>query len=149
MLILQSYPVLAKGMSAGRYVDLALAHSLGAGSTPDITCALNRDDGSGSRIEISSLAVPMPSLLPRRAVLLIGGLLLTFLLLHIFVLMPGLLMFLARSLVGLSGLLAGWILLIDLPHHRLVLFRMSGMFIGDVLGVVPDEVVSFPEGCCH
>ena len=37
MLILRSYPVLAKGMSAGRYVDLALAHSLGAGSTPGIT----------------------------------------------------------------------------------------------------------------
>ena len=42
-------PCLAKGMSAGGYVDLALAHSLGAGSTPDITCAFNRVDGSGSR----------------------------------------------------------------------------------------------------
>ena len=42
-------PCLAKGMSAGRYVDLALARSLGAGSTPDITCAFNRVDGSGSR----------------------------------------------------------------------------------------------------
>ena len=42
-------PCLAKGMSAGRYVDLALAHSLGAGSTSDITCTFNRDDGSGSR----------------------------------------------------------------------------------------------------
>ena len=42
-------PCLVKGMSAGRYVDLALAHSLGAGSIPDITCAFNRDDGSGSR----------------------------------------------------------------------------------------------------
>ena len=30
-------PCLAKGMSAGRYVDLALAHSLGAGLAPDIT----------------------------------------------------------------------------------------------------------------
>ena len=42
-------PCLAKGMSAGRYVDLALAHSLGAGVMPDNTCTLNRDDGSGSR----------------------------------------------------------------------------------------------------
>ena len=42
-------PCLAKGMSAGRYVDLALAHSLGVGSTPGITCTFNRDDGSGSR----------------------------------------------------------------------------------------------------
>ena len=49
MLILQSYPVWLRSMSAGRYVDLALAHSLGAGSIPDITCAFNRVDGSGSR----------------------------------------------------------------------------------------------------
>ena len=34
---------------AGRYVDLALAHSLGAGLAPDNTCTFNRDDGSGSR----------------------------------------------------------------------------------------------------
>ena len=33
-------PCLAKGISAGRYVDLALAYSLGAGLTPDITCTL-------------------------------------------------------------------------------------------------------------
>ena len=36
-------------MSAGRYVDLALAYSLGAGLTPDVTCTFNRDDGTGSR----------------------------------------------------------------------------------------------------
>ena len=42
-------PCLAKGISAGRYVDLALAHSLGAGLTPGITCTFNRDDGTGSR----------------------------------------------------------------------------------------------------
>ena len=100
-------PCLAKGMTAGKYVDLALAQSLGAGVLPDHTCTLNRDDGSGSRIEISSLAVPMLLLLPRRAVLRIGGLLLTFLFLHAFVLMPGWLMFLAQLLVSLSGLPVG------------------------------------------
>ena len=42
-------PCLAKGISAGRYVDLALAYSLGAGLTPGITCTFNRDDGTGSR----------------------------------------------------------------------------------------------------
>ena len=42
-------PCLAKGMSAGRYVDLALAYSQGAGVVPDRTCTFNRDDGSGSR----------------------------------------------------------------------------------------------------
>ena len=31
--------------------------------------------------------------------------------------------------VSLFGLLAGWILLIGLLHHRLVLFRMFGVFI--------------------
>ena len=42
-------PCLAKGISAGRYVDLGLAYSLGAGLTPGITCTFNRDDGAGSR----------------------------------------------------------------------------------------------------
>ena len=31
-------PCLAKGISAGRYVDLALGYSLGAGRKPDATC---------------------------------------------------------------------------------------------------------------
>ena len=42
-------PCLAKGISAGRYVDLALAYSLGAGLTPDVTCRFSREDGTGSR----------------------------------------------------------------------------------------------------
>ena len=42
-------PCLAKGISVGRYVDLALAYSLGAGVAPDVTCRFSRDDGTGSR----------------------------------------------------------------------------------------------------
>ena len=42
-------PCVAKGMCAGRYVDLVLAYSQGAGLTPDITCSFYRVDGSGSR----------------------------------------------------------------------------------------------------
>ena len=42
-------PGLAKGISAGRYVDLAVAYSLGAGLTPDVTCRFNREEGTGSR----------------------------------------------------------------------------------------------------
>ena len=42
-------PCLAKGVSAGRYVDLALAFSLGAGLAPDVTCTFNREEGTGSR----------------------------------------------------------------------------------------------------
>ena len=42
-------PCLAKGISAGRYVDLALAYSQGAGLTPDITCRFHREEGTGSR----------------------------------------------------------------------------------------------------
>ena len=42
-------PCLAKGISAGRYVDLALAHSLGAGLTPDATCRFSGEEGTGSR----------------------------------------------------------------------------------------------------
>ena len=42
-------PCLAKGISAGRYVDLALAYSLGAGVAPDVTCRYSREDGTGTR----------------------------------------------------------------------------------------------------
>ena len=49
MLILLIFPVLAKGISAGRYVDLALAYSLGAGLTPDVTGRKSREEGAGSR----------------------------------------------------------------------------------------------------
>ena len=42
-------PCLAKGISAGRYVDFALAYSLGAGLTPDATCRFSRKEGTGSR----------------------------------------------------------------------------------------------------
>ena len=42
-------PCLAKGISGGRYVDLALAYSLGAGLTPDATCRFSREEGTGSR----------------------------------------------------------------------------------------------------
>ena len=42
-------PCLSKDISSGKFVDLALAFSLGAGLTPDIICTFNRDDGTGSR----------------------------------------------------------------------------------------------------
>ena len=42
-------PCLAKGISAGRFVDLALAFSLRAGLTPDATCRFSGDEGTGSR----------------------------------------------------------------------------------------------------
>ena len=42
---------LAEGISAGRYVDLALACSLGARLAPDVTCRFSREDGAGSRMD--------------------------------------------------------------------------------------------------
>ena len=42
-------PCLAKGISAGRFVDLALVYSLGAGKKPDATCRCRLDDCAGSR----------------------------------------------------------------------------------------------------
>ena len=42
-------PCLAEGISAGRYVDLSLAYSLGSGLTPDVTCRFNREEGTGCR----------------------------------------------------------------------------------------------------
>ena len=40
---------LAKGISAGRYVDLAFAYSLGAGLAPDATCRFSWEGAAGSR----------------------------------------------------------------------------------------------------
>ena len=45
-------PCLAKGISAGWYVDLALAYSLGAGLALDATCRFNREEGTGSRRDV-------------------------------------------------------------------------------------------------
>ena len=42
-------PCLAKGISAGRFVDLAFAYSHCAGRAPDVTCMFDREEGSGSR----------------------------------------------------------------------------------------------------
>ena len=42
-------PCLSKGISSGRFVDLALAYSRGAGLAPDATCRFNREEGTGSR----------------------------------------------------------------------------------------------------
>ena len=42
-------PCLAKGIFAGRYVDLALAYSQGAGLAPDVTCRFSREEGTDSR----------------------------------------------------------------------------------------------------
>ena len=93
---------LAKGISAGRYVDLALAYSLGAGLAPDATCRFSREDGTGSRRDFLWV-VPVLLLLLRLVMLLIGGLLLTFMFLHAFVLVPGWL----TLYVSLFGLLVG------------------------------------------
>ena len=41
-------PCLSKGISAGRYVDLALDYSLGAGLVHDATCRFSRESGTGS-----------------------------------------------------------------------------------------------------
>ena len=49
MLILLLFLGLAEGISAGRYVDLALAYSWGAGLTPDVTCPFQQEEGTGSR----------------------------------------------------------------------------------------------------
>ena len=38
-------PCLAKGISPGRFVDLALAYSQGAGRAPDVTCVFDREEG--------------------------------------------------------------------------------------------------------
>ena len=97
-------PCLAKGISAGRYVDLALTYSLGAGLTPDVTCRFSR---ALVRVGISLLDVLMLLLNLMLVMSLIGGLLIIFQFLLDSVLMLGWLMLLVPLSVSLSGLPVG------------------------------------------
>ena len=98
-------PCLAKGISAGRYIDLALAYSRGAGLAPDATCRFNREEGTGSRRDFF---VGCPNLLLMLVMSLIGGSLLTFQSLLALALMHGWLTLLARLLSAcLAWLLVG------------------------------------------
>ena len=99
-------PCLVEGISAGRFVDLALAYSLGAGLPPDATCRFSREDGTGSRRDFLWVVLVLLLLL-RLVMLLIGGLLLTFQYLLAFVLVPGWLTLPALLCVSLFGLLVG------------------------------------------
>ena len=72
-------PCLAKGISAGRYVDLALAYSLGAGLAPDATCRFRSGGWVLVHVEMSLLAVPVLWLLLKPVMLLTDGSLLIFL----------------------------------------------------------------------
>ena len=49
-------PCPAKGISSGPFVDLALAHPVGAGEDPDATCRFKLDDCAGSRRALWLLA---------------------------------------------------------------------------------------------
>ena len=121
-------PCLAKGISAGRYVDLALAYSLGAGLFLMLLVGL-----VGKmvlvRVGIFLRVVQVLLLLLMLVMSLIGGLLLTFQYLLAFALVLGWLMLLALLYVSLFGLLVGWTLLMGPPRRPLVLFRMFGIFI--------------------
>ena len=127
-------PCLAKGISACRFVDLALAYSRGAGVAPDATCKFSREGGAGSRRDFL-LAVPMRWLRLMLALLLIGGSLLHFSVLARFCIDAWMANVACPvSYVNLSGLLVSWILLIGPPHRLHVLSRMSGMYTGRRLG---------------
>ena len=67
----------AWGTSAGKFVDLALAYSRGAGVQPDATCKFNRRVVM-VRVGFLLMAVRMRWLRLMLALLLIGGSLLTF-----------------------------------------------------------------------
>ena len=54
-------PCLAKGISLGRFADLALAYSVGAGREPDATCRFLLDECAGSRRDF---VVACPNALP-------------------------------------------------------------------------------------
>ena len=133
-------PCLAKAISADRFVDLALAYSLGEGKRPAATFKFKLDECSGTRWDFIWVA-RIHLLLLRPVWSRIGGSLLTFLSLLAFALVVGLLMLLALRFASRSGLLVGLILLIGPPLRVHVLSRMLGIFIGMSFGLVPPDVV--------
>ena len=130
-------PCLAKGISAGRYVDLALAYSLGAGLAPDVTCRFSREDGTGSRRWFfegcpCALAASQACYVTDRWFTPHFSVLARF---RIGAWMADVACPVACQPIWPACWLIG-------PHRRpLVLFRMSGDVYREELGVVPEDVV--------
>ena len=122
-------PCLAKAISAGRFVDVALAFSLGEGSGL-LLPASSSWMSVLVLVGISSWVVLMRLLPPLLAGLLIGGFLLIFLCFQLLVLRFGRLRFPALLSPSLCGPPAGLTLLIGHLLLYLVLFRMPGMCTG-------------------
>ena len=118
------FPCLAKGISAGKFVDLALAFSRGAGTAPVATCRFNLEGGAGTRRDF---LVGCPDALAASDACFVTDRWFTphFLYSRAFALMLGWRMLLALWYVNPSGLPIGWILLIGPPRLLLVLSRYS------------------------
>ena len=110
-------PCLANGISAGKFVDLALVFSRGAGTAPVATCRFSLEGGAGTR---GDFLVGCPNALAASDACFGTDRWL----------LPTSLLLLALWYVNLSGLPVGWILLIGPPRLLLVLSRMSGMSTG-------------------
>ena len=133
-------PCLAMGISAGRYVDLALAYSLGAGLASDGTCRFSREDGAGSRRDFLS-AVPTHWLLLMLALLLMGGALFTFLYLLVFCINAWMADVACPEVCQLVWP-ACWLDTLDRSSSSATLVVQDVWDIyRDVLGSVPEEVV--------
>ena len=122
-------PCLAEGISACRFVDLALAYSRGAGLTLDVTRRFCREEGTGSRRDFF---VGCPNAFAASEACFVTDLCFT---LH----------FSVVARLRIDAWMADvacpfvcrpiwpacfWILLISPPRRLPVLFRMSGMFMG-------------------
>ena len=118
-------PCLANCISAGRFVDLALAYSMGAGRKLDATCFFWLDECAGSRMVVVLMRLQLLQLVGSQ----IGGSLFTSRSLQAFALTIGLLRSLAWLLLSRSGQLVGLTLLTGLPLLYLVQFLMPGIFI--------------------
>ena len=125
-------PCLAKGITAGRYVDLARAYSLGAGLTPDFTCGFNRWGGTGSR---SDFFVGCPKALARSQSCYVTDRWFTphFSVLARFRIDAWMADVVALLFLSLFAKLVCWTLLIDPPP--LLMSRISGMCIGMSSGI--------------
>ena len=128
-------PCVAKGISSGRFVDLALAHSVGAGKEPDAICRFKLDECAGSRRDC---VVACPIALAASTACWV-----TDRWFSSFVFGSGLRRYLVLGSLSLFGLLAGLILLIGLLPLPQGLFRIFGTSTEGLGTVLPDLDLAF------
>ena len=118
-------PYLAKGISAGLWVDLEAAWAFASGRQPGVTCKRSWDSAGGSRRDFSVLLLQFQSVWFKR----IGGFFLTWLFVRTLSIHDRYLKFHSRFCARLFGLPPGCLCILKVVGLSLRRFRGLGLFM--------------------